>query len=37
MDDLAEHQQLADEITTAISNPVGFDSNIDEVSRLELT
>ncbi len=31
MDDIAEQRQLADEISTAISNPVGFDQNIDEV------
>lgn len=30
MDDIAEQQQLAGEISTAISNPVGFDQNIDE-------
>ena len=30
MDDIAEQQQLADEISTAISNPVGFDQNVDE-------
>jgi len=31
MDDISEQQQLAGEISTAISNPVGFDQNIDEV------
>lgn len=31
MDDISEQQQLADEITTAISNPVGFDQDVDEV------
>lgn len=30
MDDMAEQQQLAGEISTAISNPVGFDADIDE-------
>lgn len=30
MDDIAEQQQLAGEISTAISNPVGFDQDIDE-------
>ena len=32
MDDISEQQQLANEITTAISNPVGFDQDIDEVN-----
>ncbi len=32
MDDISEQQQLADEITTAISNPVGFNQDIDEVT-----
>lgn len=32
MDDIAEQQQIAGEISNAISNPVGFDSNIDEVN-----
>lgn len=31
MDDIAEQQQLAGEISTAISNPVGFDQDVDEV------
>jgi hypothetical protein len=31
MDDIAEQQQLAGEITSAISNPVGFDNDVDEV------
>jgi hypothetical protein len=31
MDDIAEQQQLAGEITAAISNPVGFDNDVDEV------
>jgi len=30
MDDIAEQQQIAGEISNAISNPVGFDSNIDD-------
>ena len=30
MDDIADQQQLAGEISNAISNPVGFDQNIDE-------
>lgn len=32
MDDIAEQQQIAGEISNAISNPVGFDSNIDDVN-----
>jgi len=35
MDDIAEQQQLSGEITNAISNPIGFDSNIDEVSKFK--
>lgn len=31
MDDIAEQQQLAGEITNAISNPIGFDNEVDEV------
>lgn len=31
MDDISEQQQLAGEITNAISNPVGFDNDVDEV------
>lgn len=30
MDDIAEQRQIADEITNAISNPVGFNNDIDE-------
>lgn len=30
MDDISEQQQLAGEISTAISNPVGFDQDVDE-------
>ena len=33
MDDIAEQQQLAGEISTAISNPVGFDQDVDEVNK----
>lgn len=34
MDDIAEQQQIAGEITNAISNPIGFDQNVDEVNLL---
>lgn len=30
MDDISEQQQIASEISTAISNPVGFDQDVDE-------
>lgn len=30
MDDIAEQQQVAAEISSAISNPVGFSDNVDE-------
>ena len=30
MDDISEQQQVAAEISSAISNPVGFSDNIDE-------
>lgn len=30
MDDMAEQNQIASEISTAISNPVGFDQEVDE-------
>lgn len=30
MDDIAEQQQIAEEISGAISNPIGFDQNVDE-------
>jgi charged multivesicular body protein 4 len=30
MDDISEQQQIAGEISTAISNPVGFDIDVDE-------
>ncbi len=32
MDDISEQRQLADEINSAISNPVGFEQDVDEVS-----
>lgn len=32
MQDIAEQQELADEISTAISKPVGFGEEFDEVS-----
>lgn len=32
MDDVAEQQEIADEISDAISNPVGFKQDIDEVN-----
>ena len=31
MDDMAEQNKIASEISSAISNPVGFDQDIDEV------
>lgn len=31
MDDIAEQQQVADELTNAISNPIGFGHDVDEV------
>lgn len=33
MDDIAEQQDLAREISDAISNPVGFGEDVDEVRR----
>lgn len=33
MDDIAEQQDVAREISDAISNPVAFGHDIDEVSR----
>lgn len=33
MDDMAEQNQIASEISTAISNPVGFDQEVDEVTK----
>jgi charged multivesicular body protein 4 len=35
MDDISEQQQIASEIGTAISNPVGFDNDIDEDELLK--
>lgn len=32
MDDVAEQQEIANEISDAISNPVGFNTDLDEVS-----
>lgn len=32
MDDVAEQQEIANEISEAISNPVGFGQDMDEVS-----
>jgi len=32
MDDVAEQQEIANEISDAISNPVGFQQDVDEVS-----
>ena len=32
MDDIAEQQEIASEIADAISNPVGFSQDVDEVS-----
>jgi len=31
MDDVAEQQEIANEISDAISNPVGFQQDVDEV------
>lgn len=31
MDDVAEQQEIANEISDAISNPVGFNTDLDEV------
>lgn len=36
MDDVAEQQDVANEISEAISNPVGFGTDIDEVCLLWL-
>lgn len=33
MDDIAEQQDLAREISDAISNPVGFGEDVDEVRK----
>ena len=32
MDDVAEQQEIANEISEAISNPVGFGNDVDEVT-----
>ena len=32
MDDIAEQQDVASEISDAISNPVGFSQDVDDVS-----
>ena len=32
MDDVAEQQEIANEISDAISNPVGFQQDVDEAS-----
>jgi hypothetical protein len=32
MDDVAEQQEIANEISDAISNPVGFGQDVDDVS-----
>lgn len=31
MDDIHEQQEIANEISEAISNPVGFNTDVDEV------
>ena len=33
MDDVAEQHELANEISDAISNPVGFNTDLDEVRQ----
>ena len=35
MDDISEQQQIASEISQAISNPVGFDQDVDEDELLK--
>jgi charged multivesicular body protein 4 len=37
MDDVAEQQEIANEISEAISNPVGFGQDVDEVTSLPIT
>ena len=37
MDDVAEQQEIANEISDAISNPVGFGQDMDEVCRTRRT
>lgn len=34
MDDVAEQQEIANEISDAISNPIGFGQDVDEVILL---
>ena len=34
MDDVAEQQEIANEISDAISNPVGFNTDLDEVGYI---
>ena len=34
MDEVAEQQEIANEISEAISNPVGFGHDVDEVSLI---
>ena len=36
MDEVAEQQEVANEITEAISNPVGFNQDVDEVASASL-
>ena len=36
MDEVAEQQEIANEISDAISNPVGFGSELDEVCSCDL-
>ena len=36
MDDLAEQHEVANEISEAISNPVGFGADYDEVSIVHI-
>jgi len=37
MDDVAEQQEIANEISDAISNPVGFQQDVDEVGIVNCT
>ena len=37
MDDVHEQQEIANEIGEAISNPVGFGQDVDEVSEKNTT
>ncbi len=34
LDDIQEQNEIADEISTALSAPVGFDAGIDEVYKI---